>query len=230
MPMNEFGQPIGPAVSDWTRREHPSHRVIVGRYCSLDPLDVGAHAAGLWQSLSPAGPSLWTYMGVGPFDRLEDFREYLSGIEESRDPLYFAVVDHLTRRAVGFLSLMRIDRDNGVIEIGWVTFSPRMQRTRMSTEAHALLLSHVFDELHYRRCEWKCDSLNAPSQAAARRLGFEFEGVFSHAVVYKGRNRDTAWFSLTEDRWPARKRAIDAWLSPQNFVTLGLQKRPLGSY
>ena len=138
------------------------------------------------------------------------------------------MVDRTTGKAVGTLALMRMDPGNGVIEVGHVTFSPKLQRTALSTEAQYLLMRRVFDELGYRRYEWKCDSLNAPSRATAQRLGFQFEGIFRQAVVYKGRTRDTAWFSIIDSEWPARRAAFERWLAPENFDENGVQRRRLG--
>lgn len=223
MTLNSYGQPVGDPLPTWTPRPVPPRASLVGRYCRLEPLNADLHGKDLAAELTgPGVESTWTYLGVGPFDD-DEFATFLRDAEAKADPLYFAVVDATSGTAKGLLSLMRLNPANGVIEIGWVVFGPRMQRTRMSTEAHFLLLQLVFDRLGYRRCEWKCDSLNAPSRAAAERLGFRFEGRFHHAVVYKGRNRDTDWLALLDDRWPARRAALDAWLNPENFDSSGHQ-------
>ncbi len=148
----------------------------------------------------------------------------------SDDPLFHTIVDLATGKAVGVATFMRIDRAHGVIEVGNINYSPLLQRTPAATEAMFLMMRRVFDELGYRRYEWKCDSLNAPSRAAALRLGFQFEGIFRQAVVYKGRNRDTAWFSMIDSEWPALKRAYEQWLAPENFDAEGRQPRKLAEF
>jgi RimJ/RimL family protein N-acetyltransferase len=169
----------------------------------------------------------WTYMPAGPFDTVEDYRRYAEEAARSTDPRHYAVIERKTGKAVGTLALMRIDPKHGVIEVGTVMFSPLLQRTAMSTEAQFLLMAYVFDELGYRRFEWKCDSLNAPSRKTAERLGFTFEGIFRQAIVYKGRNRDTAWYSIIDTEWPRLKGAFQAWLSAENFDEQDVQRRSL---
>ncbi|WP_105247957.1 GNAT family N-acetyltransferase [Streptococcus suis] len=158
------------------------------------------------------------------------FQDYFQTLLNSTDPYYFAIIDQATNQAVGTFALMRIDTSHRSIEVGWVIFSPQLQRTRQATEAHYLLMNYVFEELGYRRYEWKCDSLNQASQAAAKRLGFTYEGTFRQALVYKGRNRDTAWFSLLDHEWPDRKHALENWLADSNFDGQGQQKQPLSSF
>jgi len=148
-------------------------------------------------------------------------------VAKADDPLFHTIVDLATGKAVGVATFMRIDRASGVIEVGNINYSPLLQRTPAATEAMFLMMRRVFEELGYRRYEWKCDSLNAPSRAAALRLGFQFEGIFRQAVVYKGRNRDTAWFSIIDSEWPSLKRAYEQWLGPENFDAEGRQKRKL---
>jgi RimJ/RimL family protein N-acetyltransferase len=166
-------------------------------------------------------------MPVGPFDNAEDYRRYAEGAASSIDPQHYAVIDRKTSKAAGTLALMRIDPKQGVIEVGSIMFSPLLQQTPTSTEAQFLLMTYVFDELGYRRYEWKCDSLNAPSRKTAERLGFKFEGIFRQAIVYKGRNRDTAWYSIIDEEWPQLKRAFQTWLSAQNFDEQGQQRKSL---
>jgi RimJ/RimL family protein N-acetyltransferase len=148
-------------------------------------------------------------------------------VAKADDPLFHSIVDAKTGKAVGVATFMRIDRANGVIEVGNINYSPLLQRTPAATEAMFLMMARVFDELKYRRYEWKCDSLNAPSRAAALRLGFQYEGLFRQAVIYKGRNRDTTWFSIVDGEWPRLKRAYEQWLAPENFDGEGRQKRGL---
>jgi RimJ/RimL family protein N-acetyltransferase len=226
---NEYGQPVGAPLPGWTPRPLPSAVTLEGRYCRLEPLDAQRHAQALFDAYraAPDGRD-WTYLSVGPFADMEGFLRHAEAAARSTDPRHFAVVDRKTGQAVGTLALMRIEPNSGVIEVGFVTFSPLLKRTPISTEAQYLLMAYVFDELGYRRYEWKCDSLNAPSRTAAERLGFRFEGIFRQVVVYKGRNRDTAWFSILDSEWPAQKQAFQAWLAPDNFDEQGRQRQSLG--
>ncbi len=200
-----------------------------GRFCRVELLNPETHLDDLYGAFAddPEG-LLWTYMVDGPFDSREEFRAWLDSICTTDDPLFHAIVDLSTNRAAGVAAYMRIKPDVGVIEVGNIVFSPRLQRTPQATEAMFLLMARVFDDLGYRRYEWKCDSLNAPSRQAAARLGFSFDGVFEQAIVYKGRNRDTAWYSILDRHWPDLKRAYLRWLDPENFDDQGLQKRKLG--
>ena len=225
---NEYGQLIGEALPSWKKRALPPRIVIEGRFCRVEPLSAKRHAASLHAAYSRAPDGrAWTYMSVGPFADADAYRHWAEAAARSADPLHYAVVDRTTGDALGTLALMRIDAANGVIEVGCVAFSPAMQRTPLSTEAHYLLMKLAFDELGYRRYEWKCDSLNAPSRQAAQRLGFAFEGTFRQAMVYKGRSRDTAWFSIVDGEWPAVRAAFEAWLAPANFDAQGQQRRTL---
>jgi len=227
-PINAYGQPIGATMSGWTPRQHPPRQVLQGRTCRLEPLDPALHAEQLYHAYRQmADGSDWTYLFVGPFDDFASYRAYAEAAAASQDPQHWAVVDQKTQQAVGTLSLMRIDRNNGVIEVGNVTFSPLMKRSPLSTEAQYLLMKFAFDDLGYRRYEWKCDALNAPSRKAAQRLGLSFEGIFRQAVMYKGRTRDTAWFSIIDSEWPQRRAAFEAWLAADNFDDAGVQRLPL---
>ena len=225
---NEYGQPIGAPVPGWSPRPVPSAVTLEGTYCRIEPLDAQRHAQDLYEAYraAPDGRD-WTYLPVEPFAEIEDFRRHAEAAARSTDPRHYAVVDRKTGKAVGTLALMRIEPKSGVIEVGSVTFSPLLKRTPLSTEAQYLLMAYVFDELGYRRYEWKCDSLNAPSRKAAQRLGFQFEGIFRQAVVYKGRSRDTAWFSILDSEWPAQKQAFQAWLAADNFDEQGRQRHSL---
>lgn len=227
--INSFGQPIGLALPDWQARPLPERVVIEGKFCRLEPLNAQRHGAALWQAWSTAADQRgWTYISCGPFHREADYFTYLSTAADSADPFHFAVIDLHSQQAVGTLSLMRIDPANGAIEVGFVVFSPLLQRTTQATEAHYLLMKYAMETLGYRRYEWKCDSLNAPSRRAALRLGFTFEGQFRQAGVYKGRTRDTAWFSIIDPEWPQIKAGFEAWLSPQN-IHEGSQKNSLAT-
>jgi RimJ/RimL family protein N-acetyltransferase len=226
--MNPLGQPVGLPVPDWKPREAPARTPMAGRFCRLEPLAV-SHAPELFDAfaLDREGRN-WTYMFYGPFDDRDEWRAWVEKSAAQQDPLFFAILDG-AGRAVGVASFMRIDRANGVIEIGHLNFSPLMQRTPVATEAIFLMLKRAFDELGYRRCEWKCDSLNAPSRAAAERFGFAYEGLFRQAVVVKGRNRDTAWFAIVDSEWPAIRAGFERWLGPGNFDADGRQRERLGA-
>jgi len=225
---NEYAQPIGDPILGWASRPTPTGVTLEGTYCRLEPLNAEVHAGDLYAAYRLAPDHRhWTYMPVGPFDNAEDYRRYAEGAASSIDPQHYAVIDRKTSKAAGTLALMRIDPKQGVIEVGSIMFSPLLQQTPTSTEAQFLLMTYVFDELGYRRYEWKCDSLNAPSRKTAERLGFKFEGIFRQAIVYKGRNRDTAWYSIIDEEWPQLKRAFQTWLSAQNFDEQGQQRKSL---
>jgi RimJ/RimL family protein N-acetyltransferase len=225
---NQYDQPIGPAVAGWTERPRPSRCTLTGRYCRLQPVDPQRDAADLFAAYmdAPDGRD-WTYLFQERPETLALFRDYLSNLAKSDDPLHYTIVDTETAKPVGTAALMRIDPVHGVIEVGSIAYSPRIKRSRAGTEAMCLLMRLVFDELGYRRYEWKCDSLNGPSRAAAQRYGFTFEGIFRRAIVYKGRSRDTAWYSILAEEWPRIRSAFDTWLEPKNFDETGLQKRAL---
>lgn len=224
---NELGQPIGEPVTDWTPRERPPRTAMVGRYCQIEPLDAGRHAAQLHAANAvDVDGRMWTYLFTGPHESAETYRAWAEGAATSVDPLFHAILD-LDGKAVGVAAFMRIDATMGVIEVGNIAYSPLLQRTPAATEVMYLMMRRAFDELGYRRYEWKCDALNAPSRAAAERLGFRYEGLFRQALVYKGRNRDTAWYSIIDQEWPARRAAFEAWLDPANFDADGRQVRPL---
>jgi RimJ/RimL family protein N-acetyltransferase len=227
---NEYQQPIGAALPEWSARERPARVSLEGVHCRVEPIDVERHAADLFEAYSHASDARdWTYLSTGPFADLASYRTFLTGAAASPDPLHYAVIDRASGKAVGTLALMRIDPANGVVEVGFVTFSPLLKRTSLSTEAQYLLMRYAFDELGYRRYEWKCDSLNAPSRQTALRLGFQFEGIFRQAVTYKGRNRDTAWFAIIDKDWPQVKRAFETWLDASNFDAEGNQRVSLAS-
>ncbi len=225
---NEFGQPIGAPLPGWSPRPVPPRTAIEGRLCRVEPLDLERHAADLFAANSEDKDGRnWTYLPYGPFASLELFCGWVEAACRTADPLRHAIVDTASGHAVGVASLMRIDPSAGVIEVGGITYSPRLQRRPAATEAMYLLMRRVFDELGYRRYEWKCDSLNAPSRAAAQRLGFRYEGLFRQATVYKGRSRDTAWFSILDSEWPLLRAAFERWLDPGNFDADGRQRTSL---
>ncbi|HEX7910939.1 MAG TPA: GNAT family protein [Paraburkholderia sp.] len=221
---NAYEQPIGTPVPGWNGAQAPGREPLTGRYCRIEPVNVERHAEELYDAYSSADDGrAWTYLSVGPFESLAAYREHLTRIAASADPLHYTVIDLATGKAVGTLALMRIDRANGVIEVGHVTYSPRLQRTRVATEAMFLVMTQVFEKLGYRRFEWKCDSLNEPSRTAALRYGFTFEGIFRQAIVYRERNRDTAWFSIIDSEWPALRASYTRWLDAGNFDAQGQQ-------
>lgn len=227
-PKNTYGQPVGDAVLEGAPRPLPHAQELPGRYCTLVRLDPHQHAEDLYAAYSAAPDDRdWTYLPEGPFSDLESFRHWAQAAAESTDPRHYAVVDNSSGRALGTLSLLRHDPVNGVIEVGFIVLSRALQRTPISTEAQYLLMRYVFEDLGYRRYEWKCDALNAPSRRAAERLGFTYEGTFRQAVIYKGRNRDTAWFSILDSEWTAVRAAFEAWLDPRNYDEDGMQLNPL---
>lgn len=227
---NSLGQPIGHPLPDWTPRPPPPREPLIGRTCRVEPLDPDRHAAVLHEAdLLDAEGRSWTYLPYGPFATLKDYRAWMEATCLGNDPLFHAIVDAATGRAVGVASYMRIDPKNGVIEVGHIHYSPRLQRTPAATEAMYLMMRRVFDELGYRRYEWKCHALNAASRAAAARLGFRFEGVFRQATVVKGRSRDTAWHAIIDGEWPAAKAAFERWLDPSNFDASGRQRQSLSA-
>jgi RimJ/RimL family protein N-acetyltransferase len=227
--VNTLGQPVGTPLPGWKPPPAPPREVLRGRWCTLEPLSAERHAAQLYaaNALDAEGRN-WTYLTSGPFERFEDYRHWVDRSVQADDPLFFAVVDRKSGEAVGVASYLRIAPASGCIEVGHINFSPRLQRTPAATEAMYLMMRHAF-ELGYRRYEWKCDALNAPSRAAARRLGFAFEGIFRKALVYRGRTRDTAWYAVTDDDWPALRAAFERWLAPDNFDAEGRQRARLSA-
>lgn len=226
---NEHSQPVGVSLPGWTPAKHPGHEGIEGRYARLEPLDTESHGADLFAaySIDPEGV-IWTYNVNGPYTREEDLKAWLSAISGQDAQPFFAIIDRATGQATGIASFMRIKPEHGVIEVGSITFSPLLQRSRVASEAMFLMMARAFNDLGYRRYEWKCDALNAASRRAAERLGFTYEGLFRQALVYKGRNRDTAWYSILDSEWPAIERGFQAWLAPSNFDPEDRQKLRLG--
>ncbi len=225
--VNDLGQPIGFALPQWQRPAPPSREPMAGRFCRLEPLDPARHAGDLFRANAlDADARPWTYLPYGPFERFEAYLEWMHAVCLGDDPLFFAILDAAGAQAIGVASYLRIDPRNGSIEVGHLRFSSLLQRTPAATEAMYLMMQRAFG-LGYRRYEWKCDALNAPSRAAARRLGLSFEGVFRQATVYKGRNRDTAWFAAIDRDWPALDRAFRQWLEPGNFDAQGRQRSRL---
>ncbi len=225
--VNTFGQPIGSALPCWTPRQRPAESSMQGRRCRLEAYDAERHLAALFDAYAPDSERLWTYIPWGPFADAEAMGR---SIDEMSDRFQrFVIVSEPAGRPVGEASYMRHDLESGSVEVGMVGFSPALQRTTAATEAMYLMMRRVFDEAGYRRYEWKCDALNARSRAAALRFGFRFEGVFRQDRVYKGRSRDTAWFSVIDREWPALKRGFEAWLAPGNFDAEGRQRASLAA-
>lgn len=224
---NESNQPVGPMIPRWQAPPRPAREAMLGRFCRLEPLDAGQHAESLHAANnSDGGRGSWTYLSYGPFESRQSFRAWIERDCGGDDPQFYAIVDPAAGEARGVASYLRIMPDSGSIEMGHLNFSPSLRRTPAATEAMYLMMERVFG-LGYRRCEWKCDALNAASRAAALRLGFSFEGVFRQATVVKGRSRDTAWYAAIDSDWPALAAAFRRWLSPSNFDESGRQRTRL---
>jgi RimJ/RimL family protein N-acetyltransferase len=225
--MNELGQPIGFVVPNWIPASRPASEPMEGRFCRLEPLNAG-HAAELWEafSLDREGRG-WTYLFDGPYEDFGAFENWVSAAVRRQDSVFFAIRELQNGRAAGIASYLRIAPEAGSIEVGNLHFSPLLQQTPAATEAMFLMMRNAF-ALGYRRYEWKCNALNEPSRRAAERLGFTFEGIFRQALVVKGRNRDTAWFSILNSEWPEIQAAFLQWLAPENFDAEGRQRRSLG--
>ena len=224
--VNNFGQAIGDAVLNWRPPATPTPEPLPGARCLVEPLDLARHGDALHHANACGDGSNWTYLFADPPKTRAAYLEYMTATFTGDDPRCYAIIDRANDAAVGVASYMRIVPEHGCIEIGHINFSPALQRTPVATEAMYLMMRHVF-ELGYRRYEWTCDSLNTPSRAAAQRLGFSFEGVFRNAIVYKGRSRDTAWYSITNAEWPAVRAAFEQWLAPENFDAHGAQRLQL---
>jgi RimJ/RimL family protein N-acetyltransferase len=225
--MQEVGEPVEPLPSG----RAPGREPVQGAYVRLEPVDVAAHAASLY-GLSHArseDAALWAYLAYGPFADQRAFERWLAERAASTDPLFFAIIHGQTGQAAGMASYLNIVPSMGCIEIGHIWFAPPLQRTRAATEAIFLMMRHVFDDLGYRRLEWKCNALNEASMRAARRFGFTYEGKFRQHMVVKGRNRDTAWFSLLDREWPSVRAAFERWLAPANFDAAGRQRTALSA-
>jgi RimJ/RimL family protein N-acetyltransferase len=205
----------------------PERVVLEGTHVKVVPLDAAAHAGALYAGSRE--PELWRYLFNGPYTHQAEFREWLEGREKSEDPLFFTILDAASGAPAGYCSLMRIEPAHRVIEVGNILYLPCLQRTVGATEAMYVLARYVFEKLEYRRYEWKCDALNAPSRRAALRLGFAFEGIFRQHMIVKEKNRDTAWYSMLDTEWQDRKRAFELWLGAANFDAEGRQKTPLSS-
>ena len=228
MPVNEYGQIIGESVVGHTSGKLPAIDFLEGRYARIESLSVEKHAEDLLSVYGPDTPrEMWTYLFQEPVEDMKELVNLLNQMLARKDRFFYAILDRETGKSLGTFSLMRIDQNNRVIEVGTVIFSPELRGTRIGTEAQYLLARYVFEELNYRRYEWKCDALNLPSRRAAERLGFVYEGTFRQAVIYKGRTRDTDWLSMIDKDWPKIKARFEVWLKSENFDEEGHQLKSL---
>jgi RimJ/RimL family protein N-acetyltransferase len=227
--VNRLGQKIGLDLPGWAAPPRPARGPLIGRYCRLEPTQPGLHAEALFRAfaLDAAGAD-WTYLPYGPFCSPESHRRWMEETCCGGDPCFYTVLTGAPAVPLGLTSYLRIFPDSAAIEIGHIHFAPPLQRTAAATEAIFLLIQHSL-ALGYRRCEWKCDALNGPSRRAAQRFGFSYEGVFRQATVYKGRSRDTAWYSIIDKEWPAIEQAFARWLDPANFDPQGRQRVALAA-
>ncbi len=216
---------------DWIPARTPGRIPLVGATVRLEPIDPANHAAALFAASHEidGGKAVFRYLPYGPFAGVDDFKPWLEQCASSNDPLFVAILEGETAVPKGMASFMRMAPEHGVIEIGHIWFAPSIQRTRQATEAIYLMTRYAFDDLGYRRLEWKCDAQNEPSRRAAERFGFKFEGVFRQHLVVKDRNRDTAWFSILDGEWPVIQTAFEAWLAPDNFDAGGRQRQSLAA-
>jgi RimJ/RimL family protein N-acetyltransferase len=218
-------------LKNWQPRPRPERKVLEGRYVQLEPLDAKKHGDGLYEaSTVPDADQRFAWLFENPPRSRAEFDAWLAKVEASQDPVYFAVIDKASGKVAGRQTLMRIDQNHGVIEIGSIYWGPLISRKPAATEAQYLFARHVFDDLGYRRYEWKCHNDNGPSKRAAERFGFTFEGIFRQHMIAKGANRDTAWYSIIDKEWPALKKAYENWLDPSNFDHQGVQERRLDDF
>lgn len=228
---NKPGQAIGFPTLGWQARKWPPRSSIEGQSCRIEAYTPDQHNQALYEAFAKDfAQTNWTYLPYGPFDHFEAFDSWARSYCQSNDPLFHSIIDSKTGKAIGIASYLRITPEHGVIEVGHIHFSPLLQRTIIATEAMFLMMTRVFDELGYRRYEWKCDALNEPSCMAAKRLGFTFEGIFRQATMYKNRNRDTAWYAIIDKDWPDIKNGYQQWLNPENFIADGQQIHSLNHF
>ena len=226
MQTNVFGQPVGDPVPGWSPRPYASAVNLIGEQASVVEF-TDDHLQGLFDaSCRSEHERLWTYMSAGPFTGVEELADYVDALRARAYPV--AIIDG--GAVVGVAAYLNAVPANGSIEVGSITYGPGLAGTRAATEAMYLMAKHAFDDLGYRRYEWKCDSLNAPSRRAALRLGFAYEGTFAQHIVTRGRNRDTSWFAITDTRWPAVRDGLERWLAAENFDEYGQQRQPLGAF
>jgi RimJ/RimL family protein N-acetyltransferase len=224
------GLPIGPKIANAAAARRPERTVLDGRYCRLEPLDPARHGDDLFRaSTPPDGAARFLYLSEEPPASRATLQPWLETVAASSDPLYYAVIDKASGQCEGRQTFLRIDPANQAIEIGHIYWGPAIARSRVTTEANYLFAQYAFEQLGYRRYEWKCNALNAPSRAAALRFGFTFEGHFRRAAIAKGRSRDTTWYAMIGEEWPRLKAAYDAWLDPANFDANGRQRQSLSA-
>lgn len=217
-------------LDHWTTRPRPGREPLAGTVVRVEPIVDGGRFGELHDAFTaPGSDTLWAYLPYGPFADSAAFESFAERTYGGEDPLFHAIVPISSGKAEGVAALMRIDPPNGVLEIGHICLGPSLQGTRAATEAYHLLFRHIFEELGYRRLEWKCNDANAPSKRAAERLGFTYEGLFRQHMIVKGANRDTAWYAILDSEWPALSKAFETWLAPENFDAEGRQRRSLAS-
>ena len=225
----DSGLPVGIGLAD-AHAKRPARVSLEGRFARLEPLNPSIHARDLYDATHGSDrEAIWAYIGDGPYADFDSFHVALEGKAKSEDPLFFAIIDKATGKATGYSTLMRIDVPNRVIEVGNIVYGSAMQKTPLATEVQYLLMRHAFDDLGFRRYEWKCNALNAPSRKAAERYGFVYEGLFRQHMIIKGRNRDTTWYAIVDADWPRIKSGFERWLSPDNFTPDGRQKKSLAA-
>lgn len=229
--VNQYGQIIGKELPNWKIRADPRAAILIGRTCRLEPLDVVKHADELYAAYYQSADARdWTFLKVDAFENFDQFYDYIETEVKSPESVDFAIIESHSGKAVGIISFVHFDPINGAIEVGRMIFSPLLKQTIASTESQYLMMFYAFDEIGYRRYEWRCDSLNTQSRKAAERLGFKLEGIFRQHIIYKNRNHDTAWFSIIDEEWPKLKAAFQAWLSPENFNMHGKQVKKLNEF
>jgi RimJ/RimL family protein N-acetyltransferase len=227
--LNQLGQPIGHALPQWSPPPRPSRQPMEGRYCRVELIDPARHGADLHKAnKADKEERIWTYLGYGPMETLDDYHAWMDKECSGDDPMFHAIIGNASGKAVGVASYLRINPGAGSIEVGHINYAPALQKTPAATEAMYLMMKRAFD-LGYRRYEWKCDARNAGSRAAAQRLGLSYEGVFRQATIYKSRNRDTAWYAAIDSEWPALRDAFESWLDPANFDADGRQRSSLSA-
>ena len=227
---NNLVQPTGETIPNWTSRQFPPHTKMEGQYCSIDILDIEEHAENLFNAFTKdINNNDWIYLPYGPFETQKEFEEWLQKECTGNDPLFHTIIDRNNNKPVGMASYLRINPNDGVIEVGHIHYSTLMKKKIIGTEVMYLMMKRVFDELEYRRYEWKCNALNTRSCDAAHRLGFKFEGIFKQHMISKGHNRDTAWFAILDKDWPQVKTNFEKWLDKNNFNEDGIQKVSLSS-
>lgn len=228
MPVNAFNQIIGEPLPDYTPGQFPDINILKGKTVTLEHLEMSKHLDDILDfCFTNAQPADWTYLPVGPFHSKEAVIDWLLNVTAINNAYFFAIRDMKTNKISGLFSLMSIVPSARTIEMGYVIYSADLQKSVAATEAQYLAMHYVFEELGYRRYEWKCDSLNQRSKHAALRLGMSFEGTFRQATVYKGRNRDTNWYSILNTEWPTQKAKFQHWLAPENFDSSGKQIKSL---